>query len=307
MRRTRTALALVAVGALLTGCGSDRLSGPEGGGASQAAGAGNRLVDLEQQPPYVNSLGVDPRTEDLLLSTNRGFFRIDRDGGKVTEISGTVRAGSRSAPVGTFLSFLAVDDGERLIGSGHPDTQALPEFLGFIASTDGGESWKSLARLGEADLHKLVVRHDRLYAYDAVLAAMLISDDDGSTFKERFTPRGLVIDFVVDPQDPETIVAATEDQLYRSTDDGGTWRALLTGIGMRLDWPARGGIVRADRDGTVFRSTDRGTTWKKVGSVQGEPYKIVEDRDGALLMALADATILRSTDGARTWTPIFRP
>ncbi len=303
-----SAILVGAAGVGFAGCGSDRLAGGKGGDAPrEAAKQSGRLVDFTQEPPYVNSLGVDPLSDDFLLSTNRGFFRIDREGGKVSKIEGTVKAGERTAPVGTFLSFLAVDDGQRLIGSGHPDSPSLPSFLGFIESRDGGKSWTVLARLGEADLHKVIAAHDRLYAYDAVLAAMLISDDDGETFTERFTPRGLVIDFVVDPEDEDTILAATEDQLYRSRDGGDTWRGLMDATGMRLGWPADGGVVRADKDGTVSRSTDAGTTWKKVSKVTGEPYKIVDDRDGALLMALADGTILRSADGAKTWTAAFTP
>jgi len=306
----RAALLAAAIFALAgaTGCGSDRLAGSKGGDAPrETKQRSDRLVDFTKQPPYVNSLGFDPKSDDLLLTTNRGFFRVARDGSAVTRIRGVVKAGQRTAPVGEFLAFLEVDGGRRLIGSGHPDSVALPNFLGFIESKDGGRSWTVLARLGEADLHKLIIRHDKLYAFDAVLGALLVSDDEGRTYKEYFTPRGLVIDFVVDPQDERTIVAATEEQLYRSTDGGNTWRALLSGTGIRLDWPEQGGIVRADKDGKVTRSTDKGTTWKPLGQVKGEPYKIVEDRDGQLLMALSDGAILESADGGATWKDLFRP
>jgi photosystem II stability/assembly factor-like uncharacterized protein len=308
MRRFATLLGCCAVALGAGGCGSDRLAGSKGGDApAETKENSSRLVDFTKQPPYVNSLGVDLATNDLLLTTNRGFFRIARDGGKVTQIKGTVKGGQAIAPVGTFLAFLSVDGGKRLIGSGHPDSTALPNFLGFIESRDGGKSWRVLARLGEADLHKLVIRHDRLYAFDAVLGAMLISKDDGKTFTERFTPRGLVIDFVVDPSDPDTLVAATEQQLYRSTDAGKTWRGILDGAGIRLEWPASGGIVRADKSGAVLRSTDRGTTWKSIGRVDGEPYKIVEEDGGKLLMALSDGAILESADGGESWDDVFRP
>jgi len=309
MRRVvGTAIGVLVLASGVAGCGSDRLAGSKGGdSAREIKTRSSRLVDFTKQPPYVNSLGFDPKSDDLLLTTNRGFFRIARAGGKVTKIEGTVKGGERVAPVGTFLAFLETDGGRKLIGSGHPDSPALPNFLGFIESKDGGRSWTVLARLGEADLHKLIELHGKLYAFDAVLGAMLISDDRGKTFKEQFTPRGLVIDFVVDPQDEDTIVAATEDQLFRSTNAGKTWRGLLDGVGMRMDWPAKGGIVRADKNGKVYRSTDKGTTWKQIATVKGEPYKIVEDRDGALLMALSDGTILRSADGGAAWTELFRP
>lgn len=307
-RRALAGLACALLAAGATGCGSDRLSDAEGGAAPRAERApANPVVDRTKEPPFVNSLGVDRARDELLLTTNRGFFRIPRRGGRARLVEATVSAGSRTAPVGTFLSFLSVDGGRRLIGSGHPDSPALPEFLGFIESRDGGRSWRVLARLGEADLHKLVVRHGRLYAFDAVLGALLTSRDGGRTFTERFTPRGLVIDFVVDPRDPDTILAATEETLHRSTDGGRTWRALLDGRGIRLEWPAAGGVVRADRDGTVRRSTDRGATWTRVGKVRGEPYKIVADGERGLLLATGEGAILSSADGGATWRDVYRP
>lgn len=310
-RTARRALGVLGCAVLVAGaagCGSDRLSETEGGAAPRAAREqANPVVDTTKEPPFINSLGVDRARDEILLTTNRGFFRIPRTGGRARLVEATVSAGSRTAPVGTFLSFLSVDGGRRLIGSGHPDSPALPEFLGFIESRDGGASWKVLARLGEADLHKLVVRHDRLYAFDAVLGALLTSRDGGRSFTERFTPRGLIIDFVVDPRDPDTILAATEDALHRSTDGGRTWRELQAAEGARLEWPGRGAIVRADRDGTVWRSTDAGDVWRAVGEVRGEPYKIVADGERGLLMALGDGAILSSADGGATWRDVFRP
>ena len=122
-----------------------------------------------------------------------------------------------------------------MLGSGHPDTLGkLPNFLGLIRSTDGGKTWSVVARLADADLHKIVLRHNRLYAFDAVLSAMLTSSDGGKTFTEEFTPRGLMIDFEVDPADPERIVASTDTELFRTEDGGKSWRPLTKADGIRL-------------------------------------------------------------------------
>ena len=94
-------------------------------------------------------------------------------------VRGTIEAGGKRATVGTFLE-LNVDDRGELVGSGHPDQRTLPQFLGYLRSEDGGQD---LARWspgsGNADLHKIVFKHDRLYAWDAVLSAMVISEDGG--------------------------------------------------------------------------------------------------------------------------------
>ena len=92
--------------------------------------------------------------------------------------------------------------------------------------------------------------------------ALLISDDGGRTWVEHFTPPGLVIDFEVDPEGPDHLLAATEQRLVRSTDGAKHWRPIDTGEGIRLAWPAPGALYRAVKDGKVERSRDGGKTWK---------------------------------------------
>ena len=286
---------------VFAGCGSNGNSSPDGGDRKLSS----RLVDLDAQPPLLNALDIDPESGDYLLTTNKGFWRIGKDDKAVSQIKGTIAAGGKSDTVGTFLEIEVTPDG-KLIGSGHPDNQnTLPQFLGFIESTDMGKTWKVLARLGDADLHKIVQIHDKLYAFDAVLSALLISDDGGKTFTERFTPTGLIIDFVVDPKDENFILAATEDTLHVTEDQGENWRPLAPGTGIRLEWNDQG-LYRADSDGTVLSSTDRGNTWNPVGKVEGEPYKFKTDGE-RLLLALSDGTIVESTDAGKSWKDVFRP
>ncbi len=295
-RWTRT-LSLTAAAALAAACGADE----------RAPARSSPLVDLRADPPYVNALEIDPRDDAFLLTTNRGFFRIPADGGRPTRVRGTVRAPEGTSPVGTFLEIDSLGPGE-LVGSGHPDDPAaLPPYLGFMRSTDGGRNWRVVSRLGEADLHQIRRLHGRLYAFDAVLGAILVSTDGGRTWAERPTPRQLVLDFVVDPRDPERILASVENGLYRSTDGGRTWRPAGQGESPRLDWPAPDVLLRADADGLVQTSGDGGSTWERAGRVDGEPYKLrAVDADRAFL-ALSDATILETRDRGRTFTERFRP
>jgi len=289
------ALALAA-----TGCGAD--AAPDG-----EATRSDRLVDFSKKPPYVNALDIDPQTEDFLLTTNRGFFRIAPSSGEVRPIRGNVSAGARRSTIGTFLEFVVAGPG-RLIGSGHPDQQgALPAFLGFIRSDDAGRTWTVVSRLGDADLHKIVLAHDRMYAFDAVLSALLISTDGGRMFTENFTPRGLIIDFEVDPANPRRVVASNDAELYRSQDAGASWRPLDRREGIRLAWPARDALYRALKDGTVQRSEDAGETWRAAGAVSGEPYKFKAIGRDELYLALSDGTIMHTTDAAKTWKAAFRP
>jgi hypothetical protein len=296
--RVRRALlfAAAAVALGLAGCGDE----------SESAGRSDRLVDFSKRPPFVNSLETDPDSGELLLTTNRGFFRIDPDSDTVKRVRGTIEAEGKRATVGTFLE-LNLDEQGELVGSGHPDERTLPQFLGYLRSEDGGRSWKVVSRLGDADLHKIVFKHDRLYAWDAVLSAMIISEDGGRSFVENFTPRGLIIDFEVDPEDPALILAATDDQLFRSEDEGASWRPLQSGKGTRLAWPAPDKLYRALADGTVSVSSDRGERFEQVGKVDGEPYVLDPLGPEELNMALSDGTVLSTEDGGRSWDEVFRP
>ena len=298
----RRLLILLLAATAAAGCGS------QGSADTPSAGKrSDRLVDFSKKPPYVNSLDVDPRDGSLLLTTNRGFWRIDPAKDAVKQVRGTISAGGKTSSVGTFLTVKSTAPGH-MIGSGHPDQKGtLPSFLGLIDSDDDGRTWHAVSRLGDADLHKIVLKHDRLYAFDAVLGAMVISADGGRTFEEQFTPRGLIIDFDVDPGDPKRIFAANDSALFRSENGGKSWRATVQGEGIRLDWPAPDAFYRAEKDGTVERSRDGGGSWERVGEVPGEPYKFRSTGPEALYLALSDGTVMQTKNGGRKWTEAFRP
>jgi hypothetical protein len=294
----RGALALtLAAGLCAAGCG---------GSSSDDAGRSARLVDFSKRPPFVNSLERDEGSGEFLLTTNRGFFRVNPEDDSVERVRGRIEAEGKSATLGTFLELNLDPDGQ-LVGSGHPDQRTLPQFLGYLRSDDGGRTWRVVSRLGDADLHKIVFKHDRLYAWDAVLSALLVSEDGGRSFVEHFTPRGLIIDFEVDPEDPAHVLAATDEILFRSEDEGDSWRPLVQGEGTRLAWPAPDRLVMAAKDGTVSRSEDGGDSFEEIGRVDGEPYVIDAVSGDELYMALSDGTILGSEDGGASWEEEFRP
>jgi hypothetical protein len=295
---TRLAVVLGLAAALAAaGCGDS---------SEGASGRSDRLVDFSKRPPFVNSFERDTRSGEFLLTTNRGFFRIDGETDRVRRVKGSIEAGGKRATVGTFLELDLAPDGG-LVGSGHPDQRTLPQYLGYLRSNDGGRHWSVVSRLGDADLHKIVFKHERLYAWDAVLSALIVSEDGGRSFAEHFTPRGLIIDFEVDPEDPAHVLAATDEQLFRSEDEGEGWRPLLSGDGSRLAWPEPGKLYLAAKDGTVSVSDDGGDSFDTVGRVEGEPYVIDAVSGEELYMALSDGTILHSEDGGADWEEEFRP
>ena len=283
--------------AFATGCGAD-----DGG---ESAARSDKLVDFKQKPPFVNAM-VPEADGSFLLTTNRGFFRV-RDGEEPERIRGVVKDKQGSSPVGTFLEIDQLSETE-LVGSGHPDNERpLPPYLGFMRSTDAGKTWSIVSRLGEADLHQIRRLHNKIYAFDAVLGAILISDDGGKNWEERFTPRELVLDFVVDPEDPDHILASTEETLYRSTDGGNGWRPAMQVKAARLDWPEKDVVMRADKDGTFQVSDNGGESFRRVGRLEGEPYKVVAKSKDQAFVALSDGSIYETTDGGRSFEERYKP
>jgi photosystem II stability/assembly factor-like uncharacterized protein len=114
------------------------------------------------------------------------------------------------------------------------------------------------------------------------------SDDHGLHFK--MISHGIadygVFTLAVDPSSPDTVYAATEGGLCKSTDEGEHWQVLpqtgkkdlhITGEkgqsirSVAVD-PKNSNIVFAGSpEGTVFKSTDGGQTWKAAYSCATEP------------------------------------
>ena len=80
MMRTRSARAAALAALAVAGCGS----------SGDSAERSTRLVDFSKEPPYVNSLERDPGSGEFLLTTNRGFFRIDAPTKRVRRVRGTL-------------------------------------------------------------------------------------------------------------------------------------------------------------------------------------------------------------------------
>lgn len=113
-------------------------------------------------------------------------------------------------------------------------------------------------------------------------------------------------DFVVAPDDPEVVLATTEQGLVRSGDGGRTWQTVAGAPAVAvLAWVSSGSLYGVTSDGTVQRSTDGGATWGARGSVQAQPEALTVDMSGdneVLYVAAADRGILTSADQGRSFT-----
>ena len=255
----------------------------DGDGDDAAAGGTGGAVEME----HIHGVGVDA-DGTLYAGSHYGLYRIDVDGTAV-----------RVSEVQDFMGFTTAGP-EGFLASGHPgESQDGPSSVGLIQSTDGGRAWSSLSLSGEADFHALEYRHDRVYALNSMTGALMVSDDLRS-WETRFT--GPIADIAVSPEDPDTVVATTEQGLGISRDGGATFASLGAGpIAQLASWAEDGTLVVATPDGTVYTSTGKLTTWTKRGSLQGPPEALTATT-GEEIYAAANGDILTSRDGGATFS-----
>lgn len=277
----RLPVLFVAAALLLAGCG-----GGDDGEAPPPARA-----DLD-----VASLAIDPDGGDVLLATAEdGLWRL-----AVGEEMRVARVGGE--PI-AFSGFDLAARG-RLIASGRPGPGSdLPDPLGLVQSTDGGESWREVSLGGEAELVVLRGSGEVLYGVDREAGVLLASRDGGRSWRRRRAPEQLV-DLRIDPRNDERLVAVGRDGMIESEDAGRTWEASSPGLFALLSWPIAPRLYAASAEGVVYRSPDFGTNWIEQGEPGGVP-RAVASNDQRVVLALHDGRVRESLDTGITWRTLL--
>jgi hypothetical protein len=277
---SRGRLLLVAAAVLLVVAALGYLALRDGAGSS-SSGAG---VDLE----HVHGLGVDPADGTLYAGTHHGLVRLPEEG-EPTLVADRVQ---------DFMGF-TVAGPQHFLASGHPGPgQDGPSALGLIESTDGGETWEAVSLAGEADFHALDYRHDRVYGVNAMTGEFLVSDDKRTWEARTSLP---MADFAVSPDDPEVVVATTQQGLARS-DDGGRNFVPVPGAPLMLlvSWGGDGSLVGVSPEGRVYTSPGDGQPWEQRGQLDGPPEALLAVTADEVYTAAA-GDVLVSTDGAESF------
>jgi hypothetical protein len=293
-------LALLLVAAGLGACGD------EDGGGEQETQLAVPWIDPDGEFPIVGALAVNPADGKLWMSTNTGLFHVPGDGEEPVQVTGELTTPNGSGEISEQLvvRFTGPDE---LLGSGHPPSDStLPAALGLMRSEDAAKTWTSVSELGTADFHAIEPAGDRMIGGLFGQAQVLVSGDGGKTWETRAAPRPLV-DLAVNPDDPAKWIATTQDGVYVSQDEGGTWRAIDPTPNSYLAWPEPGTLYRLDPGGPLMLSRDGGQAWDEVGSTGGEPQELVAADPMTLYAVLIDGTVKRSADGGRSWTDHVTP
>ncbi len=295
-RRRRIAVTGALTAAAVVGAAVFLTQSGEGNGGDRA-GAGSALPppEVETGVVHVHGLGVDPGDGVLYAATHSGLFRVPEQGK-------AARVANRAQDT---MGFSIVGPG-RFIGSGHPDFReddVRPPLLGLIESDDRGETWDRISLHGKADFHALHAAHGKVYGYDSTSGTFMVTEDREDWDRRAQLP---MADFAVSPDDPDGLLATTQQGLVRSSDGGRRWAPVPGApVLVVLAWAEQGPLYGVAPDGTVHRSADGGTTWTAQGEVGGEPEAVTVDvRDGQerLYVAAAERGIVVSADQGRTFT-----
>jgi photosystem II stability/assembly factor-like uncharacterized protein len=258
------------------------------------------LSDLKEQT-HIHGLAVNPANPDqILVATHHGLYRAGLDG-----------QAELISPVQDFMGFTR-DPGSRdtLFASGHP---AGGGNLGFIASSDGGRSWKQIApgANGPVDFHQMSVSAADPKVIFGAYGGLQVSRDAGKTWSVVGPLPEKLIDLAASAKDAETIYAATEDGLSLSRTGGKTWERVLEGAPVSLVEVSPDGLLYAFVLGRgLVMAPEADLTFRTIAGQWGDRILLhlaVDPADrNRLFAATHKGDILASTDGGARWAELGR-
>jgi hypothetical protein len=236
---------------------------------------------------HIHGLGIDPADNSLYVATHHGLFRYSSQG-KPVLVADRVR---------DFMGFTVVGP-RHFLASGHPgELEGGPSSLGLIESTDAGNTWTSLSLSGAADFHALEEAGGRIYGFNSITGEFVASADK-KTWPIR--TQLAMADLAISPDNPDIILATTEQGLMRSTDGGRSFTSMPGPRLLLVDWPTNSLLVGIIPDGSAQVSNDGGGSWQPRGNLGGAPEALHVAGTGEIYAAV-DGRVVVSDDEGRTF------
>lgn len=280
---------------LLTACASN--TGILGGGNWQASGLQNQHLQV---------LAVDPnRLQDVYAGDAQAGVFASSDAGV------TWRPGSVGLPTPITINALAFDlAGKKLYAA----TSA-----GLFVSRDSASSWSRVAGVPVDSYSALSfdVNAPQVVYIASEHSGVLMSRDDGISWSNvsRSLSAGALTSVLYDTNQ-KNLWAASADTIYRSSDNGATWRAMTAGLpaNVGINTLALGAVTSGSRDlifaGTkhgFFLSSDAGQHWAQsqfsLASLNVSAV-LLDASQPNVVYASTDIGVLRSNDSGQNWNQV---
>jgi len=208
---------------------------------------------------HIHGLGIEPADRTILYIATHGDFYHSHDGSPPFKVD-IVRA--------DYMAFNAPPiTGIPLYASGHPSTGGN---TGLIKSTDGGQSWESVAKVLEppVDFHAMAVSKsdpNTIIGFDSAGRGLFKTIDAGKTWETLQYPE-YVSALAISPNDSQIIFAGTGKGIFQSTDAAKTWTQLdeYKGINILALAFDENGVLYASNQFGLSRTADLGKTWEKI-------------------------------------------
>ena len=256
----------------------------------------------------VSTLLVDPHDSDYLYGMNSTSVWRSADGG----------ASWDDYTLPTYVTSLAADPlvPGRLFASGYNyTTYAVPTVM---VSTDYGQSW-STTEIDPDTGYAYCVEFDPVdsgTAYAGCAYGLVFKTTDGGAHWDSACA-GLPVtasmdDIAVNPGNPDIVLAAASDGVYRSTDAGGSW-SRAGGLTMAFDLalspanPAIAYCLGYDTAPCLYVSDDSGATWAlQPGSVQQSKggSLIIDPANGDVVYSPGAMGVVKTADRGVHWAAV---
>ncbi|GEM_PF-7067354 len=177
------------------------------------------------------------------------------------------------------------------------------DMSGIYKSSDCGSTWNQISTPKNSSTYSLTfdpTNSLKLYAVSHFGWGMMKSTDGGTTW--AITQSGLpssgtnkhVYQTAINPTSAATVLVATDDGLYRSTDSGSNFSKLSIAWGTvfkAVTYSSSGRLFAGASNGVLKYSDDNGTTWSDLITGSVGLSKLVTSSN-ALYILFADATLM---------------
>ena len=258
----------------------------------------------------INALAVGTNAPNTMYAaTFDGFFRSTDGGTTWTKATG-------NGLQGTSSNAIAVDPRNASV-------VYLGTFGNLFKTTDGGNNWALVSTIPLNFNTVSTIVFDPSSAstmYVGATNGVFKSTDSGATwitqnnFSIPFAPNVRAI--VVDPSAALTVYAGTTNNgLFKSTNGGGVWTAMNTGMGgpsptfinsIVID-PANTSTIYTGHgsSGGINKSTNGGTSWTPLtnGVPSGFQINAMAATSTGIYAAVSNNGVIKTTNGGANWTP----